>query len=252
MEKQNKKKLNPIIKIIIGIASAIFVIVITLIIIMWALAIKSGTIRNNTPFEFLDPEPGTPTNYNYIDLKPVIYLYPTQQQKTKVLLDYAGKLTYTYPTYNDGWSITAYPDGQLIDNSTGETYSYLFWEGEDENAKYDLSTGFIIKGEDTTKFLQEKLANIGLTPKEYNEFIVYWAPRMQGNDYNLIHFATYEEYDQRARINIDPKPQSVLRVFMVYKALDRKTAESIEIVPQSFETFERNGFTVVEWGGSVL
>ena len=51
-----------------------------------------------------------------------------------------------------------------------------------------MSAGFVVKGEDTAAFLQEKLAYLGLTPREYNECIVYWLPRLEGNPYNLISF----------------------------------------------------------------
>ena len=44
-----------------------------------------------------------------------------------------------------------------------------------------------------------------------------------------------------------PEPQSVLRVFMVYYPSDTE----VEITPQKFEPFERKGFTLVEWGGSI-
>lgn len=39
---------------------------------------------------------------------------------------------------------------------------------------------------------------------------------------------------------------SVLRVFMAYKAIE----EPIEIGAQEFKSFERTCFTVVEWGGA--
>ena len=42
-------------------------------------------------------------------------------------MDYSP-FTYTYPTYNDGWEVTAYPDGRLINKADG-TEHYLFWEG---------------------------------------------------------------------------------------------------------------------------
>ena len=45
----------------------------------------------------------------------------------------------------------------------------------------DFSRGFVVRGSDTAAFLREKLAYMGLTPREYNEFIVYWLPRMQNN-----------------------------------------------------------------------
>ena len=176
------------------------------------------------------------------DAKPVIYLYPEQETTVSVSLDYAGTLTATYPAYENGWTVTAEPDGTLYDENENE-YSYLFWEGEN-NTDYDFSKGFCVAGADTADFLREKLAEIGLTPREYNEFIVYWLPKMQDNPYNLISFQS-ERYTDTAKLDIDPTPDSVLRVFMAWKPLHR--AQNIE--PQTFASFERNGFTVVEWGG---
>ena len=174
--------------------------------------------------------------------KPVIYLDPEQKTTVSVSLDYAGTLTATYPAYEDGWCVTAEPDGTLHDEN-GNEYSYLFWEGENKT-DYDFSTGFCVAGADTADFLREKLAEIGLTPREYNEFIVYWLPKMQDNPYNLISFQS-EAYTDAAKLDIDPTPDSVLRVFMAWKPLHR--AQNIE--PQTFTPFARDGFTVVEWGG---
>ena len=174
--------------------------------------------------------------------KPVIYLYPEQKTAVSVSLDYAGTLTATYPAYENGWHITAEPDGTLYDEA-GNEYSYLFWEGESK-PDYDFSKGFCVAGADTADFLREKLAEIGLTPREYNEFIVYWMPKMKENPYNLISFQS-ERYTDTAKLDIDPEPDSVLRVFMAWKPLSRP--QNIE--PQTFASFERNGFTVVEWGG---
>ena len=78
----------------------------------------------------------------------------------------------------------------------------------------------------------------------YNEFIVFWVPQMQKNSYNLITFQK-GEYTDCAVLEINPKPDNVLRVFMVYQALN----EPIEIEAPEIEPFERSGFTVIEWGG---
>ena len=153
--------------------------------------------------------------------KPVIYLYPEQKTTVSVSLDYAGTLTATYPAYEDGWCVTAEPDGTLHDEN-GNEYSYLFWEGENKT-DYDFSTGFCVAGADTADFLREKLAEIGLTPREYNEFIVYWLPKMQDNPYNLISFQS-EAYTDAAKLDIDPTPDSVLRVFMAWKPLGNPEA----------------------------
>lgn len=176
------------------------------------------------------------------DAKPVIYLYPEEETAVTVKLDYAGTLTCTYPAYGDGWTVTACPDGTLTDNA-GQTYSYLYWEGTDTIA-YDFSQGFCVAETDTAAFLEDALAQLGLTRREANEFIVYWLPQMQENPYNLIAFQS-DRYTQAAKLTIDPPPDTLLRVFMAWKPLDK----FMEIPAQSLTAPERTGFTAVEWGG---
>jgi ABC-type Fe3+-siderophore transport system permease subunit len=142
--------------------------------------------------------------------------------------------------------LIAHPDGKLINQKDGKEYSYLFWEGN-SNIEYDMDKGFVVKGEDTAEFLRDKLEYIGLTPREYNEFIVYWLPKMQNNPYNLITFQN-EVYTDNAKLEIVLEPDSILRVFMVYKPIK----EVITIEEQTLEPFQRQGFTVVEWGGTVV
>jgi len=181
-----------------------------------------------------------------IGAKPVIYLYPETPIEAIVQLRYNGILDFTYPSYDNGWSVKAYPDGTLIDLRDGKEYSYLFWEGHNE-ANYDFSRGFVVRGEDTIAFLQEKLAFMGLLPREYNEFIVYWLPQMQNNAYNLITFQG-EAYTDTAELIVAPAPDSILRVFMVFRPLDAL----IQMEEQTLSPFTRTGFAVIEWGGCAI
>ena len=105
----------------------------------------------------------------------------------------------------------------------------------------------MVAGEDTAEFLQEKLALLGLTPREYNEFIVFWLPRMEGNPYNLIAFQG-AAYTDSAPLEVEPEPDTVLRVFMAYQALE----EPMEVPEQELVPTERVGFTLVEWGGTYV
>lgn len=178
--------------------------------------------------------------------KPVIYLYPERAEEVSVRLDYKGDIICTYPEYEDGWHVIARPDGTLQNLRDGKEYSYLFWEGVDK-AQYDWSRGFVVRGEDTAEFLQEKLEQLGLTAAESNEFIVYWLPRMERNEWNLITFQT-EAYTSQAALQIEPAPDSVIRVFMAYTELK----EPIDIPEQELISPERTGFTVVEWGGAEI
>ena len=180
-----------------------------------------------------------------LDSKPVIYLYPEAETEVTVRLEYKGRLTCTYPAPDpDGaWRVTARPDGTLTDNQ-GREYSYLFWEGASDGNPPDFSRGFVVRGSDTAAFLREKLAYMGLTPREYNEFIVYWLPRMQDNPWNLIAFQG-KNYTDSAPLTVTPRPESVLRVFMAYRPLNAP----ISVPPQELTPFVRKGFTLVEWGG---
>ena len=177
------------------------------------------------------------------DEKPVIYLYPTEETDVRVTLDYDGVLTAAYPAYEGGWRVTARPDGTLTDAS-GREYYCLFWEGTG-GAQYDFSRGFCVAGRDTAAFLEDALRQLGLTDKEANEFLIYWLPRMEGNAWNLIAFQS-DAYTEAARLTIDPAPDTLLRVFMAWKPLEK----AVDIAPQTLTAPERRGFTAVEWGGA--
>lgn len=177
--------------------------------------------------------------------KPVLYLYPIKETKVSVSLELNGRLTCTYPHYENGWKVTAQPDGTLADIH-GKTYNYLYWEGE-TFAQYDFSEGFCIKGENTAEFLEAALAQLGLNRREANEFIVYWLPQMQNNPYNIIAFQT-DAYTEAAKLHISPQPDTLIRVFMAYKPSDHDVA----INEQSLSAPLRTGFTAVEWGGTEI
>lgn len=177
--------------------------------------------------------------------KPVIYLYPEKEMQVSVDLTLDGKLTCTYPLYGDGWEVTAMPDGTLTD-ARGKTYNYLYWEGETD-AQYDLSKGFCIKGEDTAEFLEWALDKLGLTRREANEFIVYWLPLMEQNEYNIISFQT-DIYTDAAQLEVNPAPDTLIRVFMAWQASER----FVDLPEQELTAPERIGFTVVEWGGTEI
>ncbi len=179
--------------------------------------------------------------------KPIIYLYPENTQEIEIQLDYDGELTHTYPKYNNGWKVTANTDGTLFDSKNKEYYA-LYWEGK-PNKEHTINKGFVIPGEQTIDFLENSLSKLGLNRKEANEFIIYWLPKMENSPYNLIHFST-TQYEEMAKLNITPTPETLIRVMMVFKPLDNP----IKIKKQNLNSMskKRKGFTVVEWGGHPL
>jgi hypothetical protein len=185
----------------------------------------------------------------YIVDKPVIYLYPLTEQKITVNLGFNGTELYTWPKIDAGqsWTITAQPNGMLKDKA-GEEYPYLFWEGKmDAFASTDMSTGFVVKADETETFLRDKLKLLGLNAREYTDFITFWGPRMHKNKYNLIHFET-AIYIDKVPLNVTPKPESSQRILMVYQGLENP----VEVKPQVLQPFTRKGFTLIEWGGTEL
>ena len=180
--------------------------------------------------------------------KPVIYLYPIEETETSVKLLNAERITCSYPKYVDEWNVLAKPNGDLIDLDTGRCLYSLYYESESvENFKV-YKEGFVIKGEDSAKFLEEKLAVLGLTEREAEEFIIYWLPKLESNKYNYIRFATEEEINKNMPLEIIPNPDSIIRVLMTFKGLET----SIEVEEQKLDNPERKGFTVVEWGGTEI
>ena len=177
--------------------------------------------------------------------KPVIYIYPEEDNtEVTVTLSNPDRITCSYPEYNDGWRVIADKDGTIRQYGKDREYYSLYWEGL-INAK-EMKDGFVVKGEDTTEFLEEKLAILGLTDKEAEEFIIYWLPKLEGNKYNLIRFLSMEELNEEMELKVSPEPETLIRIQMQYKPL----ASYQEIPEQKLTPVERKGFTVVEWGGS--
>ena len=80
------------------------------------------------------------------------------------------------------------------------------------------------------------------------EFIIYWLPRLEENEWNYIRFASRAEIDAEMPLEISPQPDSVIRVLMLYKPL----AAPVEVREQTLTAPPRTGFTAVEWGGAEL
>ncbi len=179
------------------------------------------------------------------EYKPMIYIYPEEDINVEVKLGNSDLITTSYPKYEKVWNVFAKTNGDLEYN--GRTYYGLYWEGANHTAKVEKD-GFVIKGEDTSKFLEEKLEILGLNEKEANEFIIYWLPKMEHNNYNYIRFETREEIDNYMPLEVTPVPDTTIRVYMNFKALD----EEIEVEEQKLEKVTRSGYSVIEWGGSII
>lgn len=180
--------------------------------------------------------------------KPVIYVYPETTQPVSVNLDVHGQLGFTYPAYNEGWNFIAQPDGKIQMN--GRQYDYLFWDGISniDSRVGDLKTGFIVQKDSLTTFFEEKLTTMGLNAREIEDYMTYWCPLLQVNEYSYVHFLFNEECNLIANMNITPAPKNTNRVYMLWS--DATEIDRNAIHPQTILRFDRTGFDVLEWGGA--
>ena len=208
-----------------------------------------GTYCSKSDTEVYDAETGYIIDTSEDDCftgsaKPIIYFYPKKDTKIKVKLGNPNNITASYPKYKNEWNIIAHPNGNITDIDTGRNLYALYWEGKNY-IDFNLDDGFIVKGEDSAKFLEEKLEILGLNEKEMEEFIIYWLPILESNKYNFIRFASMEEIEKNMPLYLSKKPDTLIRVLMVFKGLDKE----IKIKEQNLTKINRVGFTVVEWGG---
>ena len=150
-------------------------------------------------------------------------------------------LLTSYPKYDKEWKVQADKDGKITYKD--KEYYSLYYE-----AKIDTITphkeGFVVEDKDLISFLEEKLDILGLNYKERQEFIIYWLPILQNNKYNYIYFET--NVNDIYPISVNPKPDTEIRILMEYLPLKDK----IQVPEQELCKVQRQGFTLVEWGGT--
>ena len=180
--------------------------------------------------------------------KPVLYLYPEDTTDVNVKVNLSNhSFAHAYPAYKpEGWNMIASPNGDLKDPETGRQYYTLFWETKGPKIANNLKKGFVMSGDQTEGFLEEKLEYLGLNFRELNEFMIYWLPQMENNEYNAVYFA-FDEYEATSQLEITPAPDNVIRIMMLWEPLDEKITLEEQVLP---DAPSRDGFTAVEWGGT--
>lgn len=183
-----------------------------------------------------------------VSKKPIIYLYPEEEQLVEVKLLKEQNITVSYPKYSNSWQVIAKPNGDLKDIKTNRNLYGLYYEAKNNESKINLEEGFCIKRENIVSFLEEKLSILGLNEREANEFIIYWLPRLERNEYNYIRFASISEINKIMPLEVSPQPDTIIRILMEFKGLNKE----IKVKEQELSKVNRNGFVLVEWGGTEL
>lgn len=179
--------------------------------------------------------------------KPAIYLYPTQKTKVNVKVLTKGVLTYTDPKYPpQGWDVTAYPDGTI--DYFSKTYPYLYYESKIPDQLIKKPTqGYFTKFDNLSNLYDYLLPNLGLDQTQTTDFKSYWQKTLPYAPYYFVGIISQPILDQVEPLEITPKPDTLLRIRIYFQPLETLPTEEILNLPQIKP--QKNGFTVVEWGG---
>lgn len=193
--------------------------------------------------------------------KPVIYCYSEKPIHFDLKLNTVGKLSFAYPLLkeNQTWSMNL-ENNELTEVKSKQKYPYLFWESKQENVSFvgenikqlkNEINGTIVSKTKIVSFLDSTLTNLGFNAQEKTDFITYWAPRMQNSNFYLIQFLQNNECEQIATYEINPKPDYLNRLYMLFMENETNNFH-YKVMPQSLKSLERNGFYLVDWGGIQL
>ena len=206
------------------------------------------TNKENTIFDVYAPKNYTGTaaaNVLRVDTKPVIYLYPEEKTQIKAKIKPKGRMIESIPAYGNGWDVTVDANGLI-----NKEFDYLFYETEiNENQIKQPFEGFLVEFDKLEKFFDEVLPQLGLQGKEIIQFKEWWLNKLEPSQYYLIKLLERDVIDEIEEMEIDPKPDTVIRIRFLFIPFENKTET---IPPEIAVPAERQGFTVVEWGGLIF
>lgn len=154
------------------------------------------------------------------------------------------QMTFISSTHDNGCNIIVYPHELFIIQEKPMTY----FIGENiSNSQYDLSHGFCVAKKDSENFLECILSYQGLNNKEIEYFKDYWLPVLKKSPYNIITFQQ-EVHLNNALSYVTYKPDTFIRLFITIQPSQNYVAIDQPVLP----SYQREGFTVIELGGTVL
>lgn len=172
--------------------------------------------------------------------KPNIYLYPEESQAVSVDLIFGDEafLVTSDPDYADGWQVTAEPDG-LLDG----TWGFLFYEAA---VGGDLQTtiGHDVPAAELEAWMLTTLPQYGFNAQETQDFVDFWVDALPPAAWYTFCPQGDAAISPLVELAVSPAPQSRLRLWFVVMPGDAPRALAIPVI----EPFERDGFTLVEWG----
>lgn len=178
--------------------------------------------------------------------KPVIYLYP--QQDTQVTVQVGANITVSEPLYpQEGWTVLAHPNGQL--EYQGKTYPNLFWEGQGKGFYPNVKDqGVVVSQKNLVSALKAQLRQLGLNEQESKDFMDFWQEKLPTTPFVRLTWLGTQDMDRLAPLTVSPAPQTRIRIFLEFEGLQKP----ITLKEQKLSAPQRNGYTLIEWGGLLI
>ncbi|KAK0454188.1 uncharacterized protein EV420DRAFT_604625 [Desarmillaria tabescens] len=234
--------------------------------------------------------------------RPVVYLFTPLPLNAVVQLSLTKDWSFsaTYPSVpikssESGqfitWNVSTHDDNTMTDMATGARVSYLFWEAETNPsllpspptsllgaadsdrtlpfnplmAELTDSDSVVLPTSETAPYLDKALTALGLHVEARTSFITYWLPSILKHEFVALRFLPQTSYEHAAPLDIEPEPDVVTRVFMLFKRVCKdeldewegalsRASEQVEfwrgIIGVDCDMMEDEAlFRVLEWGG---
>ncbi|KAF9059743.1 hypothetical protein BDP27DRAFT_1238157 [Rhodocollybia butyracea] len=150
------------------------------------------------------------------------------------------------------WNVCTHQDQTMTEKSTGLDVSYLYWEAttqglplsppdsprsgqQQSEDRFDPissdlsdndSISVVLPLSRVTQYLDAALKELGLHTEARTSFITYWLPSFNRHTHIAVRFVSQNAYERAAPLTIFPKPDVVVRVFMLFKGVPVSDVES--------------------------
>jgi len=151
---------------------------------------------------------------------------------------------------NVTWNLVFKGNETLQFAENHKLYPYLFWESCDNNNVIVLKEFVCVRNEEVEEKLDAILESKGLNYKERCDMITYWLAELKASEFVKIGFLDEKLYNQYFPLEVTPLPKNMLRVFMLFENCEFE--EKSTVLSGRFlenKQFNRNGPTIIEWGG---
>ncbi len=210
----------------------------------WDLQVLCDVWQEPYPSRFeLDNGAGTDYQDLFVEIDmsadaPNLYLYPAHETDVDVSLGFpqGGEVVLSDPPYEDGWQVTAAPDGTLDGH-----YPYLFYEAR---LPYQVQRerGWVFGAAALESGFTDLLVAYGFTGRELSDFLDYWIPLLTDAPYYGVYPLAA---DALVTLDIRPAPDHLRRLWLLLEPLQAPVSVPPPALPAPLP---RDGFTAVEWG----